>query len=275
MANRTGSESPLGLGLVMVGAFALAVAAFLPLDEPTGLFRRIEDNTPIQHGGWTLIALALGIAASGYRVSQGSRGMRWAPITLCAVAAALTVYMANDKDFRTLYPVRPDGTVDSSQPGMAAALGIAVYVAGAGVAAAAIGSLILLQSARQLAADDPLVEAWEEAGTTKKCPDCVETILADARVCKHCGYRFAPAVASSAPSPTPAGQTNPKPASNKPSSQQTPRPKPPPKPHSDPNRTGGLKGFLQDWNSVPAWQKPAKPQGKAQHRGSAPKAQND
>lgn len=26
--------------------------------------------------------------------------------------------------------------------------------------------------------------------TTKKCPDCAETILADAHICKHCGYRF-------------------------------------------------------------------------------------
>jgi len=40
--------------------------------------------------------------------------------------------------------------------------------------------------------DDPLVAAWEAAKTTKKCPDCAETILADAHVCKHCGYRFAP-----------------------------------------------------------------------------------
>ena len=30
----------------------------------------------------------------------------------------------------------------------------------------------------------------------KRCPDCAETILGDARVCKHCGYRFA-----SAPTP--------------------------------------------------------------------------
>ncbi|MDP7724764.1 DUF2510 domain-containing protein [Mycobacterium sp. TY814] len=26
---------------------------------------------------------------------------------------------------------------------------------------------------------------------TKKCPDCAETILAEAKVCKHCGYRYA------------------------------------------------------------------------------------
>jgi hypothetical protein len=27
---------------------------------------------------------------------------------------------------------------------------------------------------------------------TKTCPDCAETVLVAARVCKHCGYRFAP-----------------------------------------------------------------------------------
>jgi len=27
-------------------------------------------------------------------------------------------------------------------------------------------------------------------GPTRKCPDCAETILAAAKVCKHCGYRF-------------------------------------------------------------------------------------
>ena len=26
--------------------------------------------------------------------------------------------------------------------------------------------------------------------THKKCPDCAESILVEARVCKHCGYKF-------------------------------------------------------------------------------------
>jgi len=28
------------------------------------------------------------------------------------------------------------------------------------------------------------------AATNKKCPDCAEFVLCEARVCKHCGYRF-------------------------------------------------------------------------------------
>jgi ribosomal protein L32 len=78
--------------------------------------------------------------------------------------------------------------------------GIAIYVAGAGVAVALVGSLILLRSAKQ-SAPDLLVAARAQAAT-KKCPDCAETVLAEARVCKHCGYRFAPA-ASSEPGSTP------------------------------------------------------------------------
>jgi hypothetical protein len=52
------------------------------------------------------------------------------------------------------------------------------------------GSLILVQDTNR-APDNPLV-APQADSATKKCPDCAEAVLADARVCKHCGYRFAP-----------------------------------------------------------------------------------
>lgn len=35
--------------------------------------------------------------------------------------------------------------------------------------------------------------------TEKTCPDCAESVLADARVCKHCGYRFDGAIAAPPP----------------------------------------------------------------------------
>ncbi|GJO59108.1 hypothetical protein NJB1604_52980 [Mycobacterium marinum] len=34
---------------------------------------------------------------------------------------------------------------------------------------------------------------------TRQCPDCAETILAAAKVCKHCGSRFAPSEPHAAP----------------------------------------------------------------------------
>jgi hypothetical protein len=246
--NRAVSDNPLGLGLIIVGAIAMAISAFLPLVEPIDSFRRVEDNTLIQHGGWILIGLALGIAASGYRVSQGRWTSRWMPIVLCAVAAVLVVVNANDKGLRTLYPVGPDGNPITTQPGMVANLGIAIYVAGAGIAAALIGSVMLLRSAKHVLddSDDELVDWWasqSRQATTKECPDCAETVLADARVCKHCGYRFAPA-ASSEPDTKPPAATHPQP---------------------DVQRARGWKGFVQDWNSVPAWQKQPKPRGKAQN----------
>ena len=93
------SDNTLALGLIIVGAVALAISTFLPLVEPTGTFRMVEHNTLIQRGGWLLIALALGIAVSGYRVSQGRWTARWVPIALCVSAAALIVL--NDKNLRT------------------------------------------------------------------------------------------------------------------------------------------------------------------------------
>ena len=103
----------------------------LPLAEPTGVFRLVRENTLIQHGGWMLIAVAVGIAAGGFWASQGNG--EWAmPAFLRVLAVIGIVIWAMNKDLRTLYPIGVDGTPDTSQPGMVASLGIAIYVAGAG-----------------------------------------------------------------------------------------------------------------------------------------------
>jgi hypothetical protein len=180
-------SNPLALGMILVGAATMTLATFLPLDEPTGLFRMVRDNTLIQSGGWLLIAVAIGIAAAGFRASQ-KPGQWVAPVVLCVLAAGGVTLWFLDTSMRTLYPIGADGTPDTSQPGTVAALGIALYVAGAGVAIALVGSLMLRQSAH--GDPDSLEAAWS-AAPTKKCTDCAETILADAKVCKHCGYRFA------------------------------------------------------------------------------------
>ena len=187
--NRRGN--PLGLGLLIVGATAMAIAAFLPLNEPAGVFRVVEHNTLIQRGGWMLIALAIGIAASGFLANQRKGNWLALPIVLCVVAAWGIFNLATNKNLRTLYPVEANGSLDTSQPGVEAPFGLAIYLAGVGVAVALIGSVMLAQTGRRTARQAVDAPAAAQA-RTKKCPVCTETILADAKVCKYCRYLFAP-----------------------------------------------------------------------------------
>jgi Uncharacterised protein family UPF0547 len=205
--NRGRPGNPLALGLVLVGAAALAIAAFLPLDEPSNSLRMVQDNTLIQHGHWGIIGLAVGIAGSGFLASQ--RNGKW-PLTvlLCLVAGAEVFLHFTNTAERTLYPIGPNGAPDTTQPGTTTALGIALYVAGAGVAVALMGALGLRQQERVAKAIGGNDDAGPVQTPTKKCPDCAETILADANVCKHCGYRFTPTSAPKAtPKPAPAKST--------------------------------------------------------------------
>jgi len=201
MNNKAGAEGPLGFGLIVVGAIAVAIAAFLPFDEPTTPFGRVKDNTLIQSNhGWLLIALVVGTVVMAYRVCFHKPEQWVLPILASLLAGVLLFATASSKDIRTLYPVR-NGVIDTSQPGTVADLGIGVFVAGFGIVAAVIGSVILATSARKRApvpfADEKPAPARPK---TKKCPDCAETILADAKVCKHCGYRFASTAAVGADS---------------------------------------------------------------------------
>jgi hypothetical protein len=61
-------------------------------------------------------------------------------------------------------------------------------LAGAGAALAFLGSVAMWKSPR---IEQTTGEPRLDEQPTKKCPDCAETVLEEARVCKHCGYRFA------------------------------------------------------------------------------------
>lgn len=178
-------RNPIGLGVTVLGGIVMVIATFLPLWEPTGRFRTVVDNTMVQHGGWWLILFALAIVVNGFLVSIG-KGGRWRAVIGCAVSAGYLFIAATDKSSRTLYPVNLDGSVDSSGPGIVADLGIAIYVGWVGVAVAFAGSLMVAGVVKVPTATSPP----DDSRPTKKCPDCAETILADAHVCKHCGYRY-------------------------------------------------------------------------------------
>jgi hypothetical protein len=48
-------------------------------------------------------------------------------------------------------------------------------------------ALIVWLALRRTKVNDP---SSVSPATRKKCPDCAELVLVEARVCKHCGYRF-------------------------------------------------------------------------------------
>jgi hypothetical protein len=170
----------------MIGAAMMLIASFLPLFESTGVFRMVQENTLIQHGGWLLIAAAIGIAAGGFAARNGNGWQ--AVLGTAAISAGGLALFVIDKGNHTLYPVGADGTVDASATGTVVDFGVAVYVAFAGTALAAVGSLMLRNTE-------------VDAASKKKCPECAELVQRDALVCKHCSNRFPP---PAPPAPPPA-----------------------------------------------------------------------
>src|SRR5262245_14084489 len=180
-------NAPIALGTIVFGAALMIISTFLPLYEPTGYFRLIQENTLIQHGGWLLIVAALAIVGCGFLDSRKPNDWTLTFSVGCITAVGL-VAVALYPDFRKLCSVGGlDGQVDSSNC-HTAPFGIAMYVAFVGVGIALVGAFLLRGA--ETVAEDELVTAWASSRSTKKCPDCAETILADAKVCKHCGYRF-------------------------------------------------------------------------------------
>ena len=59
---------------------------------------------------------------------------------------------------------------------------------------ALIASLIIKDNRETAAASLPLVgsSGAPPPAAVKRCPECAEVVLADARVCKHCRHRFGP-----------------------------------------------------------------------------------
>jgi hypothetical protein len=87
-----------------------------------------------------LIALALGAAASAFRVGSGQTDKWWAPLIFVGLCAIFLLIEGNSS--HTLYPVNLDGEVDTSGPGVKASLGIAIYVAWLGVALMGMGARV-------------------------------------------------------------------------------------------------------------------------------------
>lgn len=158
------------------------IAIFLPVWDSTGAFSTVKENTLVQQGDWVFGFCGLFGAAAAYRsYSSGRRG--YAAIVFGLIALGFAIKIGVNKSERTLVSL-----ANPSEPGTVVSPGIGVYVAGAAGVIMAYGGLQIWKSPL---ASEAAAEAVSQGEPTKKCPDCAETILAEARVCKHCGYRFA------------------------------------------------------------------------------------
>jgi cbb3-type cytochrome oxidase subunit 3 len=165
--------------LAAVAAGLAVVSAFLPALESSA-FSVIEKNTLIQSGGGFLIlGCAVGIFGAAYRVYQ-QRTTSWAVFILGVIILGTAIYSGTGSRTK-LESVLSVGGQSLSVKGSPA---VGLYAAGAAGLMAMFAGVMLAGH---------VVSSFDAGSSkpTKTCPDCAETVLDAARVCKHCGHQFA------------------------------------------------------------------------------------
>jgi hypothetical protein len=172
------------IGLALAAAGLAIVSVFLPRLE-SDTFREIAENTLIQSGeGWIILGCAVGVFGAVYRI-YSENSTNWAVFGLGIVILAFAIY-AGTGDRVELESV--SGGLYSGSITDTGTPAVGIYAAGAaGVMAMMAGWVLAGHS----------MSSFETSTDrrTKNCPECAETVLAAARVCKHCGHRFAPPTA--------------------------------------------------------------------------------
>ena len=187
--------SPISVALAGFGATLMVVAVFLPRVE-ANTFGRIAQNTLIESGdGWAFIALAVLAVGATWRAYQHQR-RSFAPVILGGIGIGLAIYDGVSKGSLRLCPV--DSSVFKLRCEQATP-SIGIYAAGIGSLLVAIGGYQIWRAKQSKAPESDSRTPSSTGQETKVCPDCAEMILAEARVCRYCGYRF-----EAAPSSDPA-----------------------------------------------------------------------
>jgi ribosomal protein S27E len=193
--HNSASTVDLGFALVALGALTVTISTLLPWEESPS-YRPIEHNTLIQQGGWIVIALSLAAAASAFGVGSGKTDKWWGPLILIVLCAIFLLIDGSSSE--TLYPVKLDGEVDTSQPGVTASHGIAIYVAWLGVALMAIGVRVGWSNVRNrqdaaisLAADTPTPTGKATKVRCFKCQHIQQVPVSVTRYeCEECGAKL-------------------------------------------------------------------------------------
>lgn len=183
--------NPVGIGLAVLGALAAIVAVFLPLVDATASpFSGIAANSLVQEdSGEALLLIGLSVAAliTTYRYWRRGRP-GWGLFCWGVVLLAIAIYDGHNKDLFTLYSLDQSGNLNFMSDAVHGHPGIALYVAGTGGALVLIGAWLMRRSSEPQVT--PAADLASTDQPTKRCPDCAEIVLAAAKVCKHCSYRF-------------------------------------------------------------------------------------
>jgi uncharacterized membrane protein len=167
------------MGLAGTAAALAVVSVFLPALESSA-FSTIAKNTLIQSGGgWLILGCAVGILGAVYRV-HSTRTSTWAVLVLGLVILAVAIYQGTGD--RTELESVGSNPFLQEKVAVKGSPAVGIYAAGVAGLLAMFGGYILGGGA---------VSSYQGAGRkTKVCPDCAETVLEAARVCKHCGHQF-------------------------------------------------------------------------------------
>lgn len=169
------------MGLAMIATALAVVSVFLPALE-TSVFSSIAKNTLIQSGGgWLILGCTVGILGAVYRV-YSTRTPTWAVLVLGLVILAAAIYHGTG-DRTELESVAGNPFLQEKVT-VKGSPAVGIYAAGAAGLLAMFAGYILGGGS---------ISSYQSAGRrTKVCPDCAETVLEAARICKHCGHRFDP-----------------------------------------------------------------------------------
>jgi Uncharacterised protein family UPF0547 len=170
-----------GIGLAIAAVVLAIVSLFLPELESTS-FLHIAHNTQIQNGGWLILGCSVGILGAVYRV-YSKRTTTWTVFVLGLIILGSAIYAGTGSrtKLESVGSIAGESVVVHGSPA------IGIYASGAAGLIAMFAGLILAGH---------VFDSYKGAERlTKSCPDCAETVMAAARVCKHCGHQFDAAAA--------------------------------------------------------------------------------